>query len=122
MKKGSLATLSLTLALGLFPAISHADVGQSRNVPQMQADVWSALSGSTLRTTLEGWAGVSGWTLIWDSPYDYRIQASATFRDTFENSVGRLVDSIHQANPDINAILYRGNRVLHITSDALTSD
>lgn len=122
MKKGSFATLSLALALGMFPAISFADVGQPRSVPQLQTDVWSALSGSTLRTTLEGWAAVTGWTLIWDSPYDYKVEASATFRDTFENSVGRLVDSMSQANPELNAILYRGNRVLHVTSDDLTSD
>lgn len=116
------AALSVALLVGGAPEMVHADVGGNTGKSQAEEGTWSVLSGSTLRSTLEGWSNVSGWTLVWDSPYDYRIKASVTFRDDFQNSVGRLVDSIHQANPDLSATIYRGNRVIHITSDALTSD
>ncbi|MBL4540983.1 MAG: toxin co-regulated pilus biosynthesis Q family protein [Rhodobacteraceae bacterium] len=75
---------------------------------------WGAVSGSTLRDTLLGWTGVSGWTMIWDTEYDYYLRASAQFRGTFEDAVIELVDAVHRSNPELAVTLYRGNRVIHV--------
>lgn len=125
MKK-TLTAIPILACIGLAPISAMADVGGTfENTAQPvsgQSGVWSALAGSTLKTTLEGWTRVSGWTLIWDSPFDYEMDASATFQDDFMNSVGRLIDVVHQKNPDVNATIYKGNRVIYVTSDELTSD
>jgi hypothetical protein len=126
MMKNVLTVIPILACMGLTPIAAHADVGgsieTSAEPAAKQTGVWSALAGSTLKTTLEGWTRVSGWTLVWDTPYDYEMDASATFQDDFMNSVGRLVDVVHQKNPDVNAVLYKGNRVIYVTSDELTSD
>jgi len=81
-------------------------------------EVWAVLSGGSLKATIEGWARISGWTVVWDNPVDYRIRASATFHGGFEEAVARLVDAIHQGSPELTVTLYRGNRVLHVEDAA----
>lgn len=87
-----------------------------------QGGKWAVMEGASLKTTLEGWSAAAGWTLIWDNPVDYRLRASASFNGGFEEAVGRLIDSIYQHNPEINVHLYRGNRVLHVQEQTLTSN
>lgn len=81
-------------------------------------EVWAVLSGGSLKATIEGWARLSGWTVVWDNPVDYRIRASATFHGDFEEAVARLVDAIHQGSPELTVTLYRGNQVLHVEDAA----
>lgn len=102
---------------------AHADTGATGLAPQASAtDNWVVMAGSSLKDTLEGWSRVSGWTLIWDSPVDYRMRASATFRGGFEQSASRLIDSIYNSNPELMATFHRGNRVLHIQNQPLSSN
>ena len=75
---------------------------------------WPVPSGSYLRATLQTWSQSAGWMLVWDSPLDYRVRAAAQFRGSYEDAVRRLVDAIHETNPELRATLYRGNRVLHV--------
>lgn len=75
---------------------------------------WAVLAGGDLRATLEAWAGGAGWTVVWDSPMNYRLRASARYEGGFEEAVGGLVDAIHLSNPELRVTLYRGNHVLHV--------
>lgn len=75
---------------------------------------WAVLSGGDLRGTLEAWALGAGWTLVWDSPMNYRLRASARYDGDFETAVAGLIDAIHLSNPELRVTLYRGNRVLHV--------
>lgn len=83
-----------------------------------QNETWAVLSGGSLKATIEGWSRVSGWTVVWDNPVDYRIRASTTFQGGFEQAVAGLVDAIHQASPELTVTLYRGDRVLHVEDAA----
>lgn len=116
--------LPIFIALVLVLLASDAAAGtdtvpaESAHTEVSQNEVWAVLSGGSLKSTIEGWARVSGWTVIWDNPVDYRVRASATFQGTFEEAVARLVDAIHQASPELTVTLYRGNRVLHVEDAA----
>ncbi len=77
---------------------------------------WPIPAGSYLRDTLGQWSGSAGWTLIWDSPLDYRIRAGGRFTGRFEDAVTRLVDAVHRGNPELSVTLYRGNRVVHVVT------
>lgn len=117
--------LSLTrvclVSVALFSAqVAKADSASPEEIvaPIPQSEVWAVMSGGSLKSTVEGWARVSGWTVVWDNPVDYRIRASATFQGTFEEVVALLVDAIHQASPELTVTLYRGNRVLHVEDAA----
>ena len=111
---------SLVLALLASDAAAGSDTvpAEGAHTEVSQNEVWAVLSGGSLKSTIEGWARVSGWTVIWDNPVDYRVRASATFQGTFEEAVARLVDAIHQASPELTVTLYRGNRVLHVEDAA----
>ena len=75
---------------------------------------WAVLAGGDLRATLEAWAQGAGWTVVWDSPLNYRLRASARYGGGFEEAVRGLVDAIHLSNPELRVTLYLGNRVLHV--------
>ena len=82
---------------------------------------WAVLEGSSLRLSLAGWSDAAGWTLAWDSPADFRLGASATFSGSFEDAVGGLLNAIHPTAPEIAATLYRGNKVLHVSTSVSAS-
>lgn len=80
----------------------------------VEREIWAVLSGGSLKATLEGWARIAGWTVVWDNPLDYRLRASAIFEGVFEQAIADLVDAIHQERPELTVTLYRGNQVLHV--------
>ena len=110
------AALLLATALSGQAAPSFADAGGTGSgAPAVRtARGWAAMSGSDLKATLDGWSRAAGWTLVWDSPVNYRLRASAQFGGDFETAVASLVDTIHRSNPEVLVTLYRGNRVVHV--------
>lgn len=108
-------------AVLLSTQISFADVGGPTTTPPAASDSWVIMAGSSLKSTLEGWCKVAGWTLIWDSPVDYRVRASASFDGDFQKAAAQLIDSVYETYPELNAVLHRGNNVLHISDQPLAS-
>lgn len=90
--------------------------------PPLASNVWAVMAGSSLKGTLERWSEVAGWTLVWDNRSDFQLRASATFRGGFEEAVGTLVDGIYLTNSGFTATLYRGNKVLHVQEQTLSSN
>lgn len=86
---------------------------QSHSVSSGQRN-WAALSGNTLKDTLEAWASTDGWTVVWDTDQNYRLRASATFHGTLIDAITKIVDSIHVSNPELTVTVYTGNRVVHV--------
>jgi type IV pili sensor histidine kinase/response regulator len=110
---------ALLLSLCNVPSIpAFADSGGTgaRAPAVRNAHGWAAMSGSDLKSTLDGWARAAGWTLVWDSPVNYRLRASAQFGGNFETAVASLVNTIHRSSPEVLVTLYRGNRVVHVQS------
>lgn len=119
----SLAGLAMAALLGACPVAVQADVDHGSLPRPQQGPVagtgqtgqhWAAMSGSTLKDTLETWSRSSGWTVVWDTEMNYRLRASATFSGNFQRVVTALVDSIHVNNPELTVTLYTGNRVIHV--------
>jgi len=113
--------LAFALVLSLcngppFPAFADSG-GTGAKAPAVRnAHGWAAMSGSDLKSTLDGWSRAAGWTLVWDSPVNYRLRASAQFGGNFETAVASLVNTIHRSSPEVLVTLYRGNRVVHVQS------
>jgi hypothetical protein len=103
----------MTAVYALADAVGPA--GEASGAPAVRtARGWAAMSGGDLKGTLDGWARAAGWTLVWDSPVNYRLRASAQFGGDFETAVAGLVDTIHRSNPEVMVTMYRGNRVVHV--------
>jgi len=108
----ALAALLATLAAAT-PAAADGP-GLPGTGPSATGRAWAVLSGGDLRGTLEAWAEGAGWTVVWDSPLNYRLRASARYNGGFEQAVAGLIDAIHLSNPELRVTMYRGNRVLHV--------
>lgn len=77
--------------------------------------VWRMeVSDKTVRTALARWAHEAGWQLMWDAPVDFSLDASATVHGTFEEALQSVVDALASSSTPIQAVLYRGNKVLRI--------
>lgn len=109
--------LSVMLCMPTVPAVADAvgPAGEGGTAAAVRTSRgWAAISGSDLKGTLDGWSRAAGWTLVWDSPVNYRLRASARFGGDFEAAVAGLVDTIHRSNPEVLVTLYRGNRVVYV--------
>lgn len=115
--------MAMMVSFGMMPVSAFADTGGTvEGVVVKRGGAWAVIKGSSLKATLEGWCREAGWELIWDSSSDYQLGASAAFHEGFEQAVAHLIDSIYINNPEITATLYRGNKVLHIQEQSLTSN
>lgn len=75
---------------------------------------WIAKEGLTLREILQEWAKTEGWEIIWKTPREYPLRASAIFRGRFKDVTSALVRSFSKAAPPPYAKFYLGNRVIVI--------
>jgi len=76
-------------------------------VGQTPESVWTAEKGDTLRSVMKKWADTEGISLVWNSEYDYPIQADVTVVGTFESAVRNLLDGFSMASPKPAAKLYK---------------
>ena len=93
-----------------------ATFGEGTMAGPEEVPAWTALGGSTLRQTLDEWSGQSGWVIAWESELDYPLQASAEFYGDFETAAGNLIRAFSRAKPPVRATVFKGNRVIVVTS------
>ena len=79
---------------------------------------WAVMAETSLRSSMQGWADAAGWTVFWDGPFDYRLRVSASFSGNFEEAIIALVRAVRLSEPGIAVTLYRGNKVVHVRTDA----
>jgi hypothetical protein len=77
--------------------------------------VWRARRGQTLDQVLAEWSERAGWTLVFNTPIVYEMQAGIELRGEFIDAAASLINSI-QARPLPRAVFYRGNRVLVVSN------
>ncbi|MER2519572.1 MAG: TcpQ domain-containing protein [Bdellovibrionales bacterium] len=73
--------------------------------------VWTAARGASLRRILESWCARAHVEFNWLAEYDYPLQASATFRGTFEDAVRSLLIGFENAQPQPVASLHANPRL-----------
>lgn len=72
------------------------------------------LSDRTVRGALTRWTQEAGWRLIWEAPVDFAVDAPAMLTGTFDEALQSVIGSLSTTDAPVQAILYRGNRVLRI--------
>jgi len=77
---------------------------------------WVVASGQTLQEVLKSWCDKEGWDLVWTTPREYPIEASAVFKGRFVDVASALVRNFERAAPAPYAKFYKGNRVLVIST------
>jgi type IV pili sensor histidine kinase/response regulator len=99
----------LILLLRTPPVPPAAEAAVAPEPPQ-----WIAESGHTLRETLQGWAAKAGWTIVWQSSFDYPLMASARLSGDFPAAVAALIEGFSEAAPPPAARIFRANNVVII--------
>ena len=84
---------------------------------QDQVRSWVVANGQTLRVVLQTWCDKEGWDLVWTTPREYPIEASAVFKGRFVDVASALVRNFGRATPVPYAKFYKGNRVLVISTN-----
>ena len=95
------------------------DVSADAEAPKILKDQvrsWVVASGQTLREVLQSWCDKEGWDLVWTTPREYPIEASAVFKGRFVDVASALVRNFGRATPIPYAKFYKGNRVLVISA------
>lgn len=89
---------------------------EAPKVVKDQVRSWVVANGQTLREVLQSWCDKEGWDLVWTTPREYPIEASAVFKGRFVDVASALVRNFGRATPIPYAKFYKGNRVLVISS------
>jgi len=95
------------------------DVSADAEAPVQLTDQvrsWVVANGQTLREVLQNWCDKEGWDLVWTTPREYPIEASAVFKGRFVDVASALVRNFSRATPVPYAKFYNGNRVLVIST------
>ena len=68
-----------------------------------------------LKSQLEQWSERAGYSLIWDSQYDYRLDAGSVFYGDFKKAVQEVIMALYRSGARIKADIYTRNNVLYIS-------
>lgn len=80
---------------------------------------WRVQKGQNLHSILSEWASTDGWEVIWDSQYNYSVNASAIFMHMdIESAIKQLLNSMGAMQPQIFISMYSGNKVILVKSSA----
>lgn len=99
------------------PSTDAADDPLPAPPPPEPVRAWQlSVSDHTVKTALARWAKEDGWQLVWDVPIDFGVDADATIHGTFEQALQAVVDALKKSETPIQAVMYRGNKVLRIVA------
>ncbi len=97
-------------------AVDQSADAEAPKAMQDQVRSWVVASGQTLREVLQNWCDKEGWDLVWATPREYPIEASAVFKGRFVDVSSALVRNFGRATPVPYAKFYKGNRVLVVST------
>lgn len=97
-------------------AVDESADAEAPAVVTDQVRSWVVANGQTLREVLQSWCDKEGWDLVWTTPREYPIEASAVFKGRFVDVASALVRNFGRATPVPYAKFYKGNRVLVVST------
>jgi hypothetical protein len=102
------AAPGLKLAAAL-PLLQSVPAVQAAAVPQ---DSWEiSRTDITISRALKRWGERAGYQVIWSSPKDFPIMATATFTGDFQEALRGVVESLAQSESPVMAVYYLNNVV-----------
>jgi hypothetical protein len=119
LKMGMVADAGETMSTVTEETEIVVDASADAEAPKLMTDQvrsWVVANGQTLRAVLQNWCDKEGWDLVWTTPREYPIQASAVFKGRFVDVASALVRNFARATPAPYAKFYKGNRVLVIST------
>lgn len=95
-------------------AVEAADKDPAESAVSVSEEPWKLEPGS-LKDQLTQWAERADYSFIWDSKYDYRLDAGQTFYGNFEKVVKEVITALYRNGSRVKADIYTKNQVLYIS-------
>ncbi len=87
--------------------VSGGDFGKS----------WEILGGTMLKTNMENWAALAGYSLIWNPANDYELRSSATFYGDYIQAMQEFFAQLQASGLALRVNIYQGNHVTEISDN-----
>lgn len=88
--------------------------GSEPVAPAVPEQAWEITRGQMLRSQMEGWAAVAGYSLVWNARHDYEMRSSATFTGSFHDAVKRFYAALQANGLALRVTIYEGNKVMEV--------
>lgn len=69
----------------------------------------------SLRRSLDKWAKMAGWQVVWELSYDFPVALYARVEGTFEDALSAVSKSVRNTETPVKLTLYEGNRVVRVS-------
>lgn len=80
------------------------------------------ISDGTISRTLQRWGKEGGYQVIWESPKDFPVMATATFTGKFEDALKAVIESLANTDSPVMATYYINNVVHIVRYNGQTAD
>lgn len=84
--------------------------------PVQTKPIWVAPKDKSLNEVLKAWSEEAGWSVVWNSDYDYILRAGVEFESSFIEASTALIEAFEKADPPVFAEFYNKNRVIVVTT------
>lgn len=87
----------------------------SRGTP-VDVRVWELdPSDGSVKRSLEKWAKLAGWQVVWEANYDFPVSLYARIEGTMEDALHAVSKSIRASEAPLKVTMFEGNRVIRVT-------
>ena len=76
---------------------------------------WEIQKGRLLRSQMEGWAAIAGYSLIWNAQHDYEMRSNAMFTGSFLDAVRAFYAALQANGLALRVTIYEGNKVMEVS-------
>ncbi len=85
--------------------------------PTDYAKSWEILGGTMLKTNMENWAALAGYSLVWNPANDYELRSSATFYGDYIQAMKEFFAQLQASGLALRVNIYQGNHVTEISDN-----
>ena len=84
-------------------------------LPVQEASLWEIHKDEMLRSQMEAWAAVGGYSLIWNAQHDYEMRSHATFSGSFIEAIKSFFAALQANGLALRVTIYQGNKVMEVS-------
>lgn len=122
MTASAIASFSALATFTLSPPPTKSEVSLSARTlrPLSQSPVkpdqqlWDSYAGESLQALVASWSAQVGYQMVWDVPYDYKIEASFTLNGTFEQAITQLFNAFISSDQPMKVDIYQQQKLIHV--------
>ena len=98
------------------------DVKVADALANIEIYYWDLFADRTLSENFEIWAKKAGWSLSWQSIYDYPVTHDARIMGTIKNAFTEVLEPISKTSKPLSIVFHKGNKVIEVVDGGYKKD